>query len=99
MLSIALKNSILKLTISALIAGVESQATCTSTSPDCCWVIRSWQWMEKSTNVSPNSSTACCSMEGVDCSGHFVTKIDWKDKGLVGSIPREIGNLKNLREL
>jgi len=38
----------------------ESDVTCDSSSPQCCWVVRSWQQMGKSTSVSSTSSTACC---------------------------------------
>ena len=70
--------------------------TCTSTSPQCCWVVRIWKLMGKTTNVSPTSSTACCSMTGVTCDNtNKVRKIVWGFKGLSGSIPAEIGNLIN----
>jgi hypothetical protein len=105
MISSSLKNSILALALSALIVGVESQATpqasCTKSSPDCCWVVRSWQLMKKkSTQVSSTSATACCSMAGVTCdSANKVTAIHWSGKGLSGPIPAAIGNLINLTVL
>jgi hypothetical protein len=82
-----------------LIANVGAQATCDSTSPQCCWVVRSWQLMGKNTTVSSGSGYDCCSMDGVSCSGSHVTAIKWNYKGLAGSIPVEIGNLKNLTDL
>ena len=100
MLFSSLKNSILALTLSAFILGVESQATCTSTSPECCWVVRSWQLMGKSTTVSPTSATACCSMTGVDCdSTNKVTMLMWNVTGLKNSIPSDIGKLTSLTRL
>ena len=114
MISSSLKNSILALTLSALIATAEARkgakkssssdvpsiATCTSTSPQCCWVVRSWQLMGKTTTVSSTNATACCSMTGVTCdSSNKVRKIVWGSKGLSGSIPAEIGNLVNLTHL
>ena len=99
MISIDLKYSILALTLSALIAGVNSQATCTSSSPDCCWVVRIRQLMGKTTSVSPTSSTACCSMAGVTCSGSSIIVINWENNGLKGSIPPSIGNLTSLENL
>jgi len=74
-------------------------ATCTSSSPQCCWVVRIWQLMGKSTSVSSTSSTACCSMSGLTCSGSIVYSIDWELQSLSGSIPPEIGNLVNLETL
>ena len=42
----------------------------------------------------------CCEMFRVQCSqdGH-VTEINWNQQDLTGSIPQEIGNLKNLEML
>ena len=96
-----LNNKIfLALAIAALIAGVESQANCTPTSPQCCWVVRSWQLMGMTTTVSSTSSTACCSMTGVTCdSTNKVTMLYWNATGLKNSIPSSIGNLINLQIL
>ena len=84
------------LAITAFISIVEAQASCSSSSPDCCWVVRVWQLMGKSTSVSSASLTNCCSMTGVTCSNAAVTILSWNSKGLSGSIPSDIGNLKNL---
>ena len=92
----SLKNcKILALALSALIVGVDSQATCDSTSPACCWVVRSWQLMGQTTDVSSTSATACCSMAGEYCD-FTITGIDWRSEDLSGSIPASIGNLKSL---
>ena len=99
MLLSSLKNSILAFALIGLIAGVESLASCTSASPQCCWVVRSWQLMGKSTSVSSTSSTACCSMSGVSCSGSSVTGINWDSKYLTGTIPAELGKLTSLTRL
>jgi hypothetical protein len=76
-----------------------SAVTCTPESPQCCWVVRIWKLMGKSNLFDHTSSTACCSMSGVTCSGSTVTKIEWGHYGLNGSIPDSIGNLLNLIEL
>ena len=55
--------------------------------------------MGKNTSVSHASSDACCSMAGVRCVGSKVVTIVWMNKGLNGSIPVEIANLKSLRLL
>jgi hypothetical protein len=66
--------------------------------------------MGKTTPASHTSATACCSMAGVTCdSSNKVIKIVWSSKGLSGStifsnqlsgsIPGEIGNLRNLQIL
>jgi hypothetical protein len=79
---------------------IEGQAvSCDSSSPQCCWVKRSWQLMGKTTAVDHTSSTACCSMGGVSCSDSIVTQIAWNGRGLTGSIPPDIGNLTNLTYL
>jgi hypothetical protein len=99
------------LLILAMISPAKAQAvTCGPISPQCCWVRRSWQLMGKTTTVDPTSATACCytlgttkqtsGMAGVTCtSAGTVTKIDWTNKGLTGSIPPEIGNLTDLNYL
>jgi hypothetical protein len=90
-------------------------ATCHPSSPQCCWVIRSWELMGRFTSVSSTSATACCNklvfptgtstdqpsgIPGVTCtSSGNVTQINWIDKSLNGSIPPELGNLDNLVEL
>ena len=70
---------------------------CTSTSPQCCWVVRIWKLMGKTTNVSPTSSTACCSMTGVTCSGSSIIGINWESNSIINSIPPSIGNLTSLQ--
>ena len=96
---------ILALTLTALIAGVESQANCWSpTSPQCCWVVRSWQLMGKTIPTGIQSTdNSCCTlpMAGVTCDSTKtkVTRIGWQSQGLSGSIPGEIGNLTSLRFL
>ena len=77
------------------VAQTGAQTTCSSTSPDCCWVVQIWKLMGKSTQVSSTSSTACCSMTGVRCSGSAVTHLYWGN-GLTNQIPEDIGNLRNL---
>jgi hypothetical protein len=98
-----LNNKILTLTITALIAGVESQATCTSSSPQCCWVVRSWQLMGRTIPAGISSTdNSCCTvpMANVTCdSSNRVIKLLWVSKGLSGSIPAAIGNLINLQQL
>ena len=77
--------------------------TCTSTSADCCWVIKNWLLMGKTTTVSHTkahtNATACGSMTGVTFSGSSAIKIDWNGKSLTGSIPTSFGNLNDLQEL
>ncbi len=75
------------------------KTTCDGSSPQCCWVVRSWQLMGQLTSVDPTSSTACCSMPGVTCSGSIVTSINWSGKGLCGQMPQDIGNLTNVTSL
>jgi hypothetical protein len=94
------------------ISAAEAQAvvTCDSSSPQCCWVVRIWQEMGKTTTVSATSATECCNkldsentgsgISGVYCSlDGSVTEIRWSSQSLSGSIPPEIGNLKNLQSL
>jgi hypothetical protein len=95
---------ILALTLTAFILGVESQiSTCTSTSPECCWVVRSWQLMGKTVPAGISSTdNSCCTapMTGVTCdSSNKVLHIYWGSKGLSGPIPAEIGNLTSLQRL
>jgi hypothetical protein len=92
-----------------------SSTICTSTSPGCCWVKRSWELMGKNTSVSSTSATACCyslgsttgktitqtsGIPGVNCtSTGIVTQITWKVQSLRYSIPTELSNLVNLTTL
>lgn len=63
---------------------------------DCMWVVKSWQKMGQTTDVNPSFNTGCCTMDGVTCEGSTVTEIDWRLKGLTGSIPEELKSLENL---
>jgi hypothetical protein len=99
------------LAIVSMIAPADAQAlSCTSTSPECCWVVESWKKMGKTTSVSATSATDCCSVidgiypssgiPGVYCtSAGSVNRIDWVFQSLKGSIPPELGNLRNLQWL
>ena len=106
-------STILALALSALIATAEAQktkktssiASCTTSSPQCCWVVRSWQLMGKTIPSGIKSTdSSCCTlpMSGVSrvtCdSSNKVKKIFWV-WGLSGSIPAEIGKLINLTHL
>lgn len=84
--------------------------SCGPTSPQCCWVVRSWQKMGKATLVNHNNSTACCNylgsitqssgIDNVYCdSDGTVTEIRWTDKNLTGSIPDSILHLVDLEQL
>ena len=94
----------------SMISPAEAAVSCTSTSYQCCWVIRSWQLIGQTTSVSSTSATACCyklgsttqrsGIPGVTCdSTGLVTEIDWHDRSLTGPIPPEIGNLGKLGSL
>jgi hypothetical protein len=64
-------------------------------------------------SVDPTSSTACCyylgsttqtsGIPGVNCTTMgtmtTVTEINWGNRSLTGSLPSEIGNLVNLKNL
>ena len=103
MISSSLKNSILALALSALIVGTDAAVSCNSGSPQCCWVVRSWQLMGKSipTGIS-STDNSCCTvpMAGVTCdSTNKVINIYWVWQGLSGSIPRSMGKLTSLTKL
>jgi len=97
-----INTKILALAFSALIVRVDAQVTCTSSSPQCCWVVRSWQLMGQSvpTGISPNDNSCCTKpMAGVTCDSTKtqVTRIEWSSMNLVSLIPSDIGNyLPNL---
>jgi hypothetical protein len=55
--------------------------------------------MGKVTTVSSDSNHCCENMVGVKCSGSNVKLIAWYDLNLTGSIPSEMGNLKDLEIL
>jgi hypothetical protein len=105
-------SMMLSLVMLVMISPAQAQAvSCDSSSPQCCWVVRIWELMGKTTSVSSTSSTACCSklgtttqtsgITGVTCTstGGTVTKIDWNSQSLQSSIPPDIGNLVNLTYL
>jgi hypothetical protein len=81
------------------------KAVCTSSSPECCWIIRSWQKMGKITSASSTDATACCyyltsGIPGIKCnSDGIVTEIRWYAQSLQGQIPAELSNLVNLQRL
>lgn len=101
MISTAVINSIFALTLSTLLAAVETKAALfPAQTSDCYWVVRSWQKMGKNipANVS-STDNSCCTlpMTGVTCdTSNRVKGIDWSFEDLTGSIPSEIGNLKSL---
>ena len=105
MLSTDNKNSkILALAISALVVGVEAQVTCTTSSPECCWVVRSWQLMGKATPTGIKSTDrSCCTkpLDGVTCDSTKtkVTGLNWSFKTFTGRIPSELGKLTSLTSL
>jgi len=100
----------LAMALACVISPVEAAVSCSSTSPQCCWVVRIWQLMGQTTSVSSTSSTACCyyigsktktsGIPGVSCtSTGNVTELNWWMTGLSGPIPADIGNLVNLNYL
>jgi hypothetical protein len=90
-------NIMIFLLVIVMISPAKAQTkTCDSSSPQCCWVVRIWQLMGKRTSVLSTSSTGCCFMSGVTCSGSKVITIDWNNRNLTGSIPSDIENLVNL---
>jgi hypothetical protein len=107
--------SLIALTLAILISPADSQTsstTCSSTSPQCCWVKRSWELMGKTTSVSSTSATAYCNyvvsstgttttqssgIPGVYCtSTGIVTEIRWGSQSLRNSIPSSLANLRSL---
>ena len=81
-----------------------SYETCTAASTECCWAVRSWQLMGKSIPTGIQSTdNSCCTlpMDGVTCDSTKtkVTGINWGNLGLSGSLPTDIGNLKNLENM
>ena len=76
------------------------KAVCTSTSPECCWAISSWQKIGRITGAPSTNATACCNalvssngtkttqtygIPGVTCtSTGIVTEIDWWGQGRLG---------------
>ena len=108
----SLKNTIITLTISALISGVKSQLLENTTA--------AFTAISRDKSTSPTSietstdcltvinilqqlgqtikTNDCRSIAGVTFSGSSVTKINFNKK-LSGSIPTSIGNLQSLTEL
>jgi hypothetical protein len=97
----------LSLMIASVISPAEAAVSCSSSSPQCCWVRRIWELMGRTTSVSTSSSTACCyykgsttqtsGIPGVNCtSTGQVTGLTWSNKYLKNSIPPDIGKLTNL---
>ena len=101
MISSTFKKASYVLALSAWITSTDAQvANCTSTSRQCCWVVRIWQLMGQTTNVSSTSTEKCCTgIGGVVCSSSRVTQLNWAAKNLRGAIPSDIGNLINLTKL
>jgi hypothetical protein len=78
---------------------------------DCEIIVDLWKnYWNKTTTVDGNELTACCyylgsttqtsGIPGVTCtSDGKVTRIEWSYQFPTGSIPPEIGNLKNLNWL
>ena len=91
------------------------KAVCTSSSPECCWAILSWQKMGGITSASSTNATACCKhlkitlfntayqnsgIPGVWCtSTGTVTEIYWSGQSLQGRIPSKLESLVNLQYL
>jgi len=101
---------IIILIMGTMISPTEAAVSCTSTSPQCCWARRIRELMGKNTSVSVTSKTACCfllgdkvqtsGIDGVYCDKNgLVDTLRWNGHGLTGSIPPEIGNLTNLKEV
>ncbi len=96
--------SLIAMSLAILISPAQAQTSstiCTSSSPQCCWVVESLKKMGKTTSLDPTSSTACCEylgsttqtsgIPGVKCtSTGIVTWIGWLSKSLQGSIPAEL---------
>jgi hypothetical protein len=62
---------------------------------DCATVMIIYYKMGKATSESD-----CCNIPGVTCDNRKkVTKLQWEEHGLTGSIPKEIGGLMNLKLL
>lgn len=87
----------------AVLDNIQMRVFCSSTSTQCCWVIRIWQLMGQTTMMDPTSSSACCSsngdIPGISCSASKVTHINWSQQELYGSIPSDIANLNELQDL
>ena len=81
-----------------LISGVNGLVSCTSSSPQCCWVTFLWQKFGK-TVTTVNSAGCNYTIPGLTYSGPIVTKIDWNNQGLVNDIPTQISKLTSLTEL
>jgi hypothetical protein len=69
---------------------------CILAETDCDWLRLIYHRMGGDVNSVPRD---CCRMDGVRCTDGDVTSIYWEDQGLTGSLPEELGNLVNLRQL
>jgi hypothetical protein len=81
------------------ISPAEAAVNCDTSSPECCWVVRSWELMGQKTSVSSTNPSDCCQMDGVTCNGSTVTEIGWSNRGLKNQIPADITNLLSLKVL
>lgn len=81
----------------SLISGVNGIVSCTSSSPQCCWVTFLWQKFGKTATVNSNGCSS--SIPNVIYSGSVVTAINWAKQGLQNSIPPEICKLTSLQNV
>jgi hypothetical protein len=95
--------NILRMFFLLVISSAEAAPYCSSSAPQCCWVVRMWQtwrWKVGYSAVSPNNPTGCCFMKGVECGPNgTITKIDWNRQQLRGMITQDIEYLKDLKVL
>jgi hypothetical protein len=63
---------------------------------DCYWLMIIYREMGGN---AEGITQDCCTMDGVRCIDGHVTHIDWSNRGLIGTVPSEIGNLVNLKKL
>ena len=69
---------------------------CILAETDCYWVTIIYGKMGGDISQIPLN---CCNMPGVSCDEGRIAALNWDNQGLSGSVPPEIGNLKNLRLL
>jgi hypothetical protein len=81
------------------ISPAKGAVNCDTSSPECCWVIRSWELMGQKTSVSSTNPSDCCQMDGVTCAGSNIIGIRWDGRGLTNQIPSDIRNLQSLKRL
>ena len=113
MISTKLTSNVkLLIALAALISTTDAQKqsqpknsiSCTSNSPECCWV---WKIREiwglsvadSSKKGTKNTQDFCQSSIGITCSGQKVTEFRVVSQGITGSIPDDIKNLKSLQVL